>query len=118
MELVWCSAVRCDISIMHEKKADPFYLSKEWRMVREEALARDKYVCQECLRLFNAGHTIKVRPAAMVHHVKPREEYPELSLVLSNLESLCYKHHNVIHPEKGMKRAEKKHETRARVIKL
>lgn len=116
--MVWCSVSRCGISIMHEKKADPFYLSNPWRLVREDALRRDLYICQECLRLFQAGRTVKVRSATMVHHIKPREEYPELELVLSNLESLCDKHHNQFHPEKGRRGIAKKEAPRARVIKL
>ena len=34
------------------------------------------------------------------HHKKPRKEYPELELVLDNLESLCDKCHAEEHPEK------------------
>ncbi len=39
--------------------------------------------------------------ADMVHHIKPRDEYPELSLTLDNLISLCNACHNKEHPEKG-----------------
>ena len=39
--------------------------------------------------------------ADMVHHIKSREDHPELSLTLSNLESLCNACHNKEHPEKG-----------------
>lgn len=38
--------------------------------------------------------------ATMVHHIKPRGEYPELALTLSNLVSLCDACHDEAHPEK------------------
>ena len=40
----------------------------------------------------------------MVHHIKPRRDYPELALVDSNLISLCDECHNKMHPEKGGRR--------------
>ena len=36
----------------------------------------------------------------MVHHICPRTERPELSLVLENLVSLCDRCHDEAHPEK------------------
>lgn len=114
-----CSVSRCDKSIMHEKKADPFYKSGPWRAVRQQALDRDLGLCQECLRRFYQGQVIKVQDAVMVHHIKPREEYPELALDINNLESLCDKHHNYFHPEKGNKpKTDKRDAPRARIIKL
>ncbi len=103
---------------MQDKKTDPFYLSSDWRTVRQLALDRDLGLCQECLRRFYAGQTIKVQNATMVHHIKPREQYPELELELSNLESLCDKHHNFFHPEKGRKQKKQQAAPRARIIKL
>ncbi len=55
------------------------------------ALQRDHYLCQRCRR----------RPATTVHHRRPRDLYPELALVLDNLESVCARCHNQEHPEKG-----------------
>lgn len=104
---------------MQDKKTDPFYKSLRWRAQRERALARDLGVCQECLRRFNAGDTIKVQRATMVHHIIPREERPDLELELSNLESLCDKHHNYMHPEKGHRpKTDNQTAPRARIIKL
>ena len=37
------------------------------------------------------------RPLAVVHHIKSVEIYPELRLVLDNLQSLCTAHHEAIH---------------------
>ncbi|WP_245705284.1 HNH endonuclease [Alteribacillus persepolensis] len=77
------------------KTADPFYKSGAWVRCREQALIRDNYLCQSCLR---AG---KLTTANTVHHIKPRREYSELELTLSNLESICPTCHNKEHTEKG-----------------
>lgn len=74
-----------------QKQRDPFYASTTWKRLRRMALIRDHYLCQRCRR----------RPANTVHHMKPREEYPELALVLENLQSVCAICHNREHPEKG-----------------
>lgn len=87
----------------YEKKADPFYLSGPWLAVREQALIRDHYDCQDCLKLFEMGRKLKVHRATMVHHLKPRKEHPELELELGNLISLCDSCHNKRHPERGFK---------------
>ena len=73
------------------KQRDPFYASTAWKRIRKAALIRDLYLCQRCRR----------RPANTVHHIQPREEHPELSLVLENLQSVCAICHNREHPEKG-----------------
>ena len=57
-------------------------------------------MCAECLRLFNAGLTVKPRRAVIVHHIRPISEAPEQALVIENLESLCFKHHEQRHPER------------------
>lgn len=75
------------------KPTDPFYRSQAWKNLRKAALIRDHYLCRRCKR----------RAANTVHHVLPREEYPERSLDLDNLESLCARCHNQEHPEKGRK---------------
>ena len=86
---------------MYDKKADPFYLSRAWRNLRAQALERDHYLCQDCLAEKARGGMIRPRPATAVHHIKPRELYPELALDLDNLISLCDACHNRRHPEKG-----------------
>lgn len=73
------------------KKRDPFYATAAWQRLRGAALLRDHYLCCRCRK----------RPANTVHHIKPREEFPELALDLDNLESLCPRCHNQAHPEKG-----------------
>lgn len=77
-------------------KEQGFYHTKAWRSLRKEALQRDHYLCQLCL----AKH--RITPATEVHHIKELEDYPELGLELSNLQSLCwychegtkYQHHS------------------------
>lgn len=68
-------------------KAQGFYKKAVWRKLRVQALERDHYLCQECLR------QRRFTKATEVHHIKPLEEFPELGLTLSNLESLCWSCH-------------------------
>lgn len=67
------------------------------------ALERDHYICQDCLTAKRRGAQIRIRQRKnlIVHHILPREQYPELELELSNLISLCESCHNKRHPEKG-----------------
>ena len=62
---------------------------KRWRAA---VLRRDKYLCQECKRY---GRRTE---ATHAHHIKPREEYPELSYDISNGVALCTACHNKIEP--------------------
>ena len=64
---------------------------------RVQILRRDGYRCRECRRY---GRRVE---ATHVHHIKPVEFFPELAFVDENLVSLCAKHHNKKHPEKGRK---------------
>lgn len=68
-------------------KAQGFYHSTAWRRIRQQALHRDHYLCQECLK------SKKVTPATEVHHIVPLEVDPSLGLELSNLQSLCWRCH-------------------------
>ncbi len=85
------------------KESDPFYHSAAWLRVRDLALERDRGMCVECMRLFEMGLIRKPARAQMVHHIIPRKQRPELSLVLENLESLCFRHHEEKHPERREK---------------
>lgn len=49
-------------------------------------------MCEECKRY---GRNT---PATHAHHIKPREEYPELALRLDNGRALCTACHNKIEP--------------------
>lgn len=68
-------------------KEQGFYHKTAWRRLRKLALQRDHYLCQACLR---RG---KITTATEVHHIKELEDFPELGLELSNLESLCWNCH-------------------------
>lgn len=68
-------------------KAQGFYHSSEWRRLRRQALERDHYLCQACLRKH------KIKRATEVHHIKSVRACPDLRLTLSNLESLCWDCH-------------------------
>lgn len=76
---------------MEMKEADPFYKSKRWLYVREQALRRDGYICQQSKRYGLA------RSAEMVHHILPREVFPEYQYCLWNLISLTNKEHDKLH---------------------
>lgn len=62
---------------------DSFYDSREWLAVRYEALKASAGRCSCC-----AARASEQNPLH-VDHIKPRSKYPELSLVLSNLQVLC-----------------------------
>lgn len=68
-------------------KEQGFYGRSAWKRLRLQALNRDHWLCQECLR---QG---RIRQAREVHHLKPLEDFPELGLCLDNLESLCHECH-------------------------
>lgn len=85
----------------YDKKVDPFYKSTAWKRLRLAALERDHYICQDCLRAKQNGERIRPRTATAVHHILPREQYPEKALEIENLISLCDACHNKRHPEKG-----------------
>ena len=68
-------------------KAQGFYHKSAWRRIRKQALQRDHFLCQECLR---RG---KITQATEVHHLMDLESFPSLGLELSNLESLCWQCH-------------------------
>ena len=73
------------------KKADPFYKGKRWEAVRAAALARDGYICQESKRYG------KMVQADTVHHVFPRELFPEYQYSMWNLVSLNGAVHDEMH---------------------
>lgn len=74
---------------------DTYYHSAKHKRWRAAVLRRDKYLCQECLRY---GRKTE---ATHAHHIKPRAQWPELALVVSNGVSLCTACHNKIEPRGG-----------------
>lgn len=85
-----------------EKIANPFYHTTAWRKLRKVILQRDHGMCVRCMERFMQGG-IRPRHATTVHHIKHMDEYPDLALEPSNLQSLCDICHNQAHPEKGAK---------------
>lgn len=65
--------------------------NKRWRRLRERALKRDGYMCQEARRFG------RFEPAEVVHHIWPAEDYPEYAYCLWNLVSLSAANHDKMH---------------------
>lgn len=63
----------------------------KWRHLRDVILRRDGYVCQLSKR---RGKTVQ---AEVVHHIFPREEFPEYKWEAWNLISLTTSQHNTLH---------------------
>lgn len=67
--------------------------SQRWRTVREQVLARDKGLCQDCVE---AG---RLSVATEVHHVQPVEHISSPALMMrlaldpANLVALCHSCH-------------------------
>lgn len=68
-----------------------FYKAKKWTKLRESILQRDGYRCQYCKRFG------KIVQADHVHHVLPREFFPEYTYTPWNLLSLCKACHDKMH---------------------
>lgn len=78
-------------SLKNCRPSSDFYWSAKWLRVRDSALRRDRYYDMESKRY---GIT---RQAEIVHHIFPREEFPEYQYELWNLISLSRKTHNEMH---------------------
>ena len=70
---------------------DRFYNNRKWHMVRQSVLRRDGYMCQLSKRYG------KMVQANTVHHIFPRELFPEYQYELWNLISLSAEKHNELH---------------------
>ena len=80
-----------------------FYYTAKWKRLRASILRRDGYQCQLSKRY---GKTV---PAEVVHHIFPREQYPQYQWAPWNLISISKEEHNSLHDrvtdkltEKGM----------------
>lgn len=74
---------------------DKFYKSKRWKHLRKAVLARDKYRCQVAARF---GKNVN---ANTVHHIFPREDYPEYQWQSWNLISVSHEAHEQMHERNG-----------------
>ena len=70
---------------------DRFYHTKKWDRIRRAVLARDGYQCQVAKRYG------KTREATIVHHIFPREQYPEYQWKPWNLVAVSAVAHNILH---------------------
>lgn len=77
-----------------------FYKSSDWQVLRQQALDRDNYECQECKRqgkVFTDQHKPDKHKRLDVDHKQEIYTHPELALELENLETLCIRCHNEKH---------------------
>ena len=65
--------------------------NKRWRHLRQQALRRDGFRCQDAARY---GRTVE---AVTVHHIWPAEDYPEYAWAPWNLLSLSAEKHDAMH---------------------
>lgn len=77
---------------LRKMKSDAaFYKSTRWKKLREKILRRDKYMCQVSKRYG------KLKEAQTVHHIFPRDRWPEYQFKDWNLISLCSEAHDAMH---------------------
>ena len=82
---------------MKNVQHDEFIWSEQWRHKSHSIMRRDGYIDQYILR--TTGRTV---PAEVVHHILPREDFPQYAMEDWNLISLSRNTHNkVIHTIKG-----------------
>ena len=74
-----------------KKTLDKFYKTTRWKKLRESILRRDGYMCQLTKRYG------KLVEANTVHHIFPREYFPEFQWEPWNLISLSAVAHNTLH---------------------
>ncbi|MFH0070528.1 HNH endonuclease [Peribacillus sp. NPDC056705] len=91
------------IKLIQTDNLNKFYKGRGWRKLRIIALIRDNHECQQCKREGKVHvDSIKVEGERKsvelnVHHKYGIELYPQLALVLDNLETLCLNCHNKMH---------------------
>ena len=68
-----------------------WYVSNKWERLRSAALRRDGYLCRIALRYGRREE------AQLVHHIFPREEFPQYQYCLWNLISVSKAAHNRLH---------------------
>ena len=73
---------------------NPFYLSKEWQIVRARVLRRDGFACIFCGASKSSGTRL------IVDHIQTYKSRPDLALEMTNLRTLCAACDNRRHIEK------------------
>lgn len=74
-----------------DNKEQAFYKTTGWKQARKVALARDNYLCQDCLKM---GYVV---PAQTVHHIIPIKVMWQLRLIIDNMICLCESCHQERH---------------------
>ena len=82
-------------------EAERFYSSPRWQSLRKAILRRDGYMDKVVWRYG------KRREATIVHHIFPREEYPEYAWAPWNLISVSMATHNRLHDRESDELSEK-----------
>lgn len=80
---------------------DDYYSSGRHREWRRKVIRRAGGLCEKCKRYRRTDENGERVKATTAHHIKHRDEYPELQFVVENGMALCAKCHNAEHPEKG-----------------
>lgn len=96
---------------MREHDTEDFYHSKRWKSIRAIVMKRDGYQCQLAKR---QGKAVD---ADLVHHIFPREEYPEYQFETWNLIALSKAAHNMVHERETHKLSEIGEELRKETAK-
>lgn len=82
---------------MRNIQTDEFLWSKQWIQKSHAILRRDGYIDQYILKT-----TGRTEPAELVHHILPREDFPQYALEDWNLISLSrHTHNKIIHTWTG-----------------
>ena len=91
--------------LINEGKLEKFYLTDDWRELREEVLEDFYHECQECLKKGRYSR------ADCVHHINEVRVRPDLALSKHftdhegnsqpNLVPLCNQCHNIVHDKLG-----------------
>lgn len=82
---------------------DKHYDGKRHEVWRDKVIRRAGGLCQMCRRYGRLDKDGLPIAATTAHHIKHKEDNPELAYDVSNGMALCAKCHNRMHPEKGGK---------------
>lgn len=75
---------------------EEFYSSTRWKKLRESVLRRDRYQS-----VLSSRYSPIAKPAQVVHHIFPREWWPEYQWSPWNLISITLKEHQELHGDNG-----------------
>lgn len=76
------------------RESAAFYGSRQWKELRDR-IRQQEPLCRQCL---SEGI---IRLGQAIDHIKPRKQYPELSLDPGNLRNLCNSCHNKVRTQQN-----------------